>query len=487
MDLTAVQQFVRDTSGLVFDVMGVTKLHERVGDRMRRLGIASVAHYLQCLRRDETEFNTLISLLTVNETYFFREPAHLDVLTDRIVPETLRHKRPGDRIRILSAGCSTGEEAYSIVIALIEKFGSAIFASVDVLGIDIDADVLARAPAGVFAAHSFRGMGDAMKGRYFDGAGRNRYAIKETVKTKVRFLAVNLLSDTYPAALDGVDVIFYRNVSIYFQPVTRRSVFTKLASLLNERGYMFLASAETMSHDIGVLSLIEVGGVFLYQKRPASRDEGEPSPRPVAAAEADGARRRPAPRSARIGRGREPAGTDTADPRRLFEEAKALGSAGNYDDALRRLDLLIARVPSFVAAHPLKACILVKAGRWDEAEGACLDGLARDAWRVDLHLFLGVIARARGDDDTAVKRFREAIYARSSCWPAHFHLAEIYQASGDLERSSREYDIALRLVQGQGTLDLDLGVFAGACDVEEMARVCGQRAARARRMSRSRR
>lgn len=144
--------------------------------------------------------------------------------------------------------------------------GAAAKAFCTVIGADIDNDAVRKAEKGIYSTLSFRGLSEDLRERYFEPLPGNMYRIKDCIRDLVEFRKLNLLGDDYPSELSGTDVIFYRNVSIYFESDTQRHIFTKLAGLLNDNGYLFVSSTETLSHNIGVLSLVEIDGVFLYEK-----------------------------------------------------------------------------------------------------------------------------------------------------------------------------------------------------------------------------
>ena len=263
--LAPIKELVRDHCGLSFEDGRETLLAEGIRTRQEKRGIASLDAYLDVLSRDAVEVGRLVSLITVNETYFFREAAHFAILVEKLIPELWASRGGLGRLKIVCAGCSTGEEPYTIAIALQEKFGPGFGSRISVVGFDIDAEALDKARQGLYAAHSFRGVPERIRATHFAPEG-SRYRINETCRRAVTFVAQNICGDTYAEALSDVDVLFYRNVSIYFQPDVQQRIFRNLAGLLHEQGYLFLSSTETFCHNIGVLSLLERDGIFLYRK-----------------------------------------------------------------------------------------------------------------------------------------------------------------------------------------------------------------------------
>ncbi len=495
MDLTPFKNLVKGECGLCFEDIREATLRDGICARMAATGTKSHAKYLTCLLSDHNELNSLVNLLTVNETYFFREAAHLQMLSDRIVPELLGRKNTGEKIKIVSAGCSTGEEPYSIAMALMEKYGAGIRSSLSIIGVDIDSDAIGKAGEGVFSGHSFRGFPDELRAKYFAADGPNRFKIKDALKEGVSFRRLNLLSDEYSEALRGVDVVFYRNVSIYFEPETQKRIFAKLAGCLNERGYLFVSATETLSHNIGTLSLIELDGLFLYQKKiEFSVDERRAGAAKNAGAKdrryklpgfpipphASGPAARPGTPPAKRAQGGAAALQDPkdtlaerrSDTRSAFQEALLLARDKRYEDALSRIEELLRRDPVFVKAHMLKAGILINMKRMDEAERVCLESIETDQWCLEGYLLLGLIAKIRNDEEAAIKRFKESLYIQSSCWLAHFYLAELYRLRGELERARCKYEVVVKLL-GKGDLhEHGLTFFPLSFPAEHIVHLC---------------
>ena len=229
MDLTPFSNLIKDRCGFSFNDIRTAILEDSIRKRMSEIGAESCTKYFNSIVDSRAEFCQLINLLTVNETYFFREPAHLDVLATRIVPALLAVKtKPNDKLKIVSAGCSTGEEPYSIIIKLMEKYGPGAQNLVSVTGFDIDSHALATARKGVYSGHSFRGFSDNLREKYFERAGESGYRVRDVVRNSVEFVELNLFSEAYPDEVRDADIIFYRNVSIYFERDTQKLIFGNL-------------------------------------------------------------------------------------------------------------------------------------------------------------------------------------------------------------------------------------------------------------------
>ncbi len=271
MDLTQVEKLFREKTGLGIRADMLGKVAEAIETLMSRRGVRDRGEYLTLIAGDADAFHEIVDLLTINETYFYREAAQLEVFARRLVPRILADRGPEHRLRVLSAGCSTGEEPYSLVIALLENHcaipGRLHFS---VTGVDIDRTAVLKAREGIFGGRSFRSLDTRVLDRYFTPLEHSRYRIREDIRRMVTFDFHNLLETPYPPALREMDVVFYRNVSIYFESEIQKRIFRNLADILNPSGYLVVSSTETLSHDFRLLRLTEIDGVFLYAKADAA-------------------------------------------------------------------------------------------------------------------------------------------------------------------------------------------------------------------------
>ena len=280
VDLLPFQALVQQRSGLQVEALAESSLMVAVQKRMSATQTKPSSAYYTRLLADDAEFDELVSLLTINETYFYREPRQLELLTELFLPTLLA--RLGDSplrpLRILSAGCSTGEEPYSIAIAVREKFGESASRLVSISAGDIDQHALQRARQAYFPEYSFRATPREWRERYFTHEGNRGYRLDETIRAMVEFNPLNLLDGDLPERLADFDVIFFRNVSIYFDAPSRERILRTLHAALRETGYLLLGTAETLANDVGVFQLREDRRGFYFVK-----GDARPAPQPARA------------------------------------------------------------------------------------------------------------------------------------------------------------------------------------------------------------
>ena len=458
-ELQPFQDMIRLRCGLVLDGLRQDVLSTAVRRRMEATGASSPSLYFAQVMAAEDEFQELVSLMTINETYFYREPEHLDLLVDHLMPLLL----PGRHlpVRILSAGCSTGEEPYSIAIALLERFGEAAAGMVQILAGDIDHHALAKARAARYGAFSFRGLTPELTSRYFRRVGRDDLVVADAARRMVRFFHCNLLDQPFPIELADLDVVFFRNVSIYFDAATRRKIQTTLRQAMSDRGVLITGTAETLANDLGLFHLVEHRGIFHFCRMPApdgGAKDGRGSPIgacPVSAVP-------PAPlASAEIAR------LVPADPPvepgpevPMVDRVRGLIRDKRFADALTLLGAVATGNGATLLV--LRAYARLMARDFAAADADAAAALAVDEWSVEAMVVRGLAAKWRDRPDQAIRWFRQAVYCRRDCWAAHFYLGELYRAQGHEDPAQRCYRVALQRIgvdpDPDGGLSLPLGL-----------------------------
>ncbi len=255
-------------SGVQFAVNKRYFVDRRIAERARANGCATFRDYFITLRFDATgaELQELINLLTVNETYFFRENYQLDALARSVLPEiAARRRRPGDTITIWSLPCSTGEEAYSIAIAVLDGWPQSDQFNVEIEASDIDTKVLTQAKTGVYGARSLMNVTSDQRARYFRPLGAD-YQIIPEMRESIDFFQLNISNKSEMALHHNVDVIFCRNMLIYFDDVSRREAVEAIYESLVPGGFVFLGHSESMSRMSSLFTPRRMGGCTVYQR-----------------------------------------------------------------------------------------------------------------------------------------------------------------------------------------------------------------------------
>ncbi len=250
------QELIYKTAGIRLSSQKKGLLSSRLIRRMKKLDIDSFYEYYRMLKDDNDELVEMLNCISTNTTHFFRENHHFEFLKDKIMPELLRIKSFEKTIRIWSAGCSTGEEPYSIAISVCEALkefgvkGSGLMDGWDIkiLATDISTKVLDAAQRGIYEYEAVSEMSEYLMNQYFlKGTGDNigKVKVRDFLKDMIRFRRLNLKDRTYPFKR-RFDVIFCRNVMIYFDEGMKQHVLSMFHRHLSEGGYLFLGHAETM-------------------------------------------------------------------------------------------------------------------------------------------------------------------------------------------------------------------------------------------------
>ena len=478
--LAPFKELLLRTCGSSFENEREKALSTAICRRMTALGRDGYGAYYTQLQSDQDELLRLTELLTVNETYFLREPDHLNLMVDMLLPELMvaRNMRP---IRILSAGCSTGEEPYSIALLLYERFGIASARMFTITGVDIDSTVIASAKLGLYGRSSFRGMSQALLERYFEPVGLGEFRVRDFIRKMVGFEVVNLLGNSYPERMQSPDIILYRNVSIYFPEPVQREIFAKLAEILVVGGCLLVGAAETIHHDIGILSLVSQNALFFYRKTPPQIfEERRSSSRRLSFPETSqvGSTYCTTSHAAKIAATTQTEQVSVTSPKQSpqaiqkdvkeqFNAAVQLAHARQYDKALSVLDDIIVQDTGFEKAYCLKGSLLLSLSRFGESRIVCETILQRDTLCLIAYLMLGMLARQDGDNDEAMRRFREAIYLDPACWLAHFYSAEIMYMQQDVKRAKSGYETAVRILEKGSIKELGQAFFPLSFNAEQ--------------------
>jgi chemotaxis protein methyltransferase CheR len=240
------------------------RLHERIGKTESR----DFRNYFAALRLQNSteEMQHLINLMTVNETYFFREDYQFAALVSGMLPELARNKKNGDAIRIWSLPCSTGEEPYSIAIYILDRWSRADDFDVEILASDIDTRVLASAKAGIFGERSLQKLSPAERERYFARIGTDQFQIRQEIRESIDFSKLNVMDTLHMQRYHDVDVIFCRNLLIYFDDVSRRQAVEAMYESLAPGGFICLGHSESMSRMSSLFQPRKFSETIVYQK-----------------------------------------------------------------------------------------------------------------------------------------------------------------------------------------------------------------------------
>jgi chemotaxis protein methyltransferase CheR len=265
-DLKLLGDLIQERFGLTFEGLRQEILASRLGPRLRELHLDSPRAYYEYLRfhpQRDAEFDRLPALVTNNETYFFRETRQVEVLVEHVVPER-RAAAPGRPLRLLSAGCSSGEEPYSVGIAL-QNAGLAPGRAWEMDACDLNAERIARAREGCYEEGSLRACDPETRRRYFTPEGE-RFRLRERYRGGIRFFQSNLLAPGFALERAAYDAVLCRNLLIYFCDLAFDRLIALFSRSILPGGYLFLGHSESLFDRPTDLVPVVLGGSVVYRK-----------------------------------------------------------------------------------------------------------------------------------------------------------------------------------------------------------------------------
>ena len=264
-DFDFLRRLSNQRTGIVVTDDKFDMFYSRLARRVRSLGLQSFADYCDCLEQPahDGEIIELVNALTTNLTSFFRENHHFEYLAKQVLPEFAQRNRTGRALRLWSAGCSTGEEPYSLAMVLAEQENLLRGWDIEVLASDIDSNVLAQASAGIYPINRVESLPRARLKKFLQkgrGAQQGKARVRDNIRRYIRFEQINLMERL---AVEMKDVIFCRNVIIYFDRETKAQLLDKFADHLVDGGYLFIGHSESLHR---VTNRFELIGHTVYRK-----------------------------------------------------------------------------------------------------------------------------------------------------------------------------------------------------------------------------
>lgn len=458
--LSSLSALISSLMGLHFPEQRYADLERGVVAATRDFGFSDTLEFIRWLKTatlSKHHVEALAAHLTVGETYFFRDTDSFKALEENILPAIVSVRKEAPRLRIWSAGCSTGEEPYSIAILIKRMFHLFKDWNVAILGTDINPRALKRASDGVYTEWSFRGTPQWLKDGYFrkkDGF----YEIAPEIKQMVTFSFLNLAEDVYPSLLsntNAMDMILCRNVLMYFSPEVAGRVIRGFHNALLDGGYLFLSPTEGLRMISYPFRVINLDNTTVYRKgrMDASKDSFAHASAPLRHVLTQSAGKEwtfglnepvikeeaPAPPPFEASHASAPLPAPSkADAERLFKE-------GSYAEAARVLEGIVSIKGADESATGLLARAYANQGSLERAAEWCEKAIASDNLNPMRHYLLATILQEQGRPEDAVKSLRKALYLDHDFVLAHFVLGNLLVRLGDTDGAVRQYRNALRL------------------------------------------
>ncbi len=451
-------RFVAEQMGLHFPPEREADLQRGIRSAAREFGFEDVADCIQWLMSaplTRSQIEILAGSLTVGETYFFREKRTFEIFEEHVLPELAQLRRGGEqRLRLWSAACCSGEEPYSIAISLRKTLPDFADWHVTILGSDINPRFLQKASKGVFTEWSFRNAPSWLKEGHFEKVENEHWEILPEIKRMVSFSHINLAEDVYPSLLNdtnAMDIIFCRNVLIYFAPEQVKKVIENFYRCLTEGGWLVLSPSETSHVLFPQFVPVNFDGAVLYRKdsartRPVDRrapqvEETGPvffEPQTELVLETVAAEPQ------------EPAEPTTAEPPPgAYDQAFALYEQGRYAETAETLAAPLSSPPVEPQAMALMARALANQGKLAEALVWCDKAIAADKLNPGAHYLRASVLHEQGSLIESAQSFKRALYLNPDFVPAHFALGNLARHEGKFREADKHFENALALTRGR--------------------------------------
>jgi chemotaxis protein methyltransferase CheR len=474
-NLSRLGEFVASRLGLSFPRPRLRDLERGIGSAAAELGFedgAACVEWLLSSPLKRSHIETLAGHLTVGETYFFRDRKIFQTLEEALLPELIQNRRQdGKRIRIWSAGCSTGEEPYSIAILLSRMIPDLSGWSVPILATDINVRSLRKAAEGLYGRWSFRDVEPRIKEEFFNKKDGGRLEVLPGIRKMVTFSYLNLVEDTYPSLFNNttaMDIIFCRNVLMYLVPDLAMKVVQNFHRCLSEGGLLIVSPCELSGQMFPQFACLSFPGAMIYRKE---TDSSRPSGFPPRAPGGPAVPSTPAGgfvHGFSAGPEREAGGVElvphetsefqsaaqslpSAVPVRddLYSEALALYEAGRYTHAMEKTGELLSHYPSDAVAMALLARIHANCGKLAEALQWCEKAISTDKLRAGSYYLIATILLELGQTEAGTVSLKRALYLDPNFIAAYVALGNLSRRLHRDRESVKYFENALSLLSGR--------------------------------------
>lgn len=476
--LVRVSEAVATQMGMFFPADRHRELQRGLRNAAHELGFANLEaclHALQTASLSRAQIETLARHLTIGETYFFRDQRSFEALENRILRPMIADRRgKAQTLRLWSAACSSGEEAYSLAILLREILPCPQEWNITLLATDLNPGALERARHAEYSAWSFRALPLALRDKYFHSSDNKRYALCDSVKAMVRFEYLNLIEDAFPSPLSdtlAMDLILCRNVLMYFQPSAAQEVIHKMYRSLVDGGYLLTSANEGPLISYKPFVALNFPGSIVYRKAENAANFQAAPPAATSRAAKPPLAKSPAVQSKSAATGKPRGLPSTAMPAaapatradatpvaatlpaKSFEEqlqlAQGLFDAGEYSATVAALEKSLATANSSqkCEAATLLARCYANENKLDEARRWCETALGFHKLEPRLYYLRGTILQEQGEWDAAAASLRQALYLDHKFLAAHLALGNIMRTLEKIPESQRHFSNALQLLK----------------------------------------
>jgi chemotaxis protein methyltransferase CheR len=469
--LNRFSEFVAAQIGLHFPEQRLSDLERGIRSSLQEFGFKDTESCIKWLLSSpltKNQIEILASHLTVGETYFFRDNKSFEILAEHILPELIHRRKSAEKsLRIWSAGCATGEEPYSIAILLKKLIYDPGDWNITILATDINPRFLQKASEGLYSEWSFRDTPRWVKEGYFSKTKQGHFEISPSIKKVVKFSYLNLIDDTYPSLTNNtnaMDVIFCRNVLMYFDQERQKKVIQNLYRCLVDGGQLIVSPSETSHVFFSEFRMVNLDGVIFYKKEREKARTAEDlihkdipyhltsentayslqPPIEYIAGQKSDVFFPQAPGKA------PPLETEVQTTEILqltpYEEALKLYKQGCYEEAADKIRFPLSNNKIRYETIALLARVYANQGKLSEALEWCEKAIVEDKMNPTCYYLLATIQQEKGHVEEAVKSLRRALYLDQKFVLAHFALGNLTLQQGNFKEAKKHFENVLSLL-----------------------------------------
>jgi len=387
-------------------------------------------NYLKINSKNSIEFEKLVNSLTTKETYFFRNDGHFEIFEKYILPEIIKTRRNERKIRIWSAGCSTGEEAYSIAIILHKLLQNTKDWDIMILATDINKEYLEIAKSGLYGSWSFReNLEENILNNYFIEKN-GKFEIIPKIRGIVSFVNHNLVegySNSLPFAPESMDIIFCRNVMIYFKKNRFKKVVSMFYDLLTTNGYLFVSNSDLIFPLFKKFQIKHFQEAIVFQKSEIIADR-------IIGKDCDSIQHKEEK-------------LDKLTKEDTFKKDFLSLKGNKVDETLEKFYRKLEENPDFIEDYVKIAKMFVDKGDLEKAYEWCMKAIQEDKLNVEAYFILSMVFEEQHNYDKAVKTLKKVIYLDNTHVLGYYSLGNLYQRLDDIKQSEKYYRNAIRILE----------------------------------------
>jgi len=444
-DYNKLGKIIETSTGIKLGPKDHQRIKKIVSERVKKLGSPSWKDYNKLIssKSGKKELKQVIEEITIPETYFFRDINQCNAFKNHIIShfKNKKSEKQKQKLKIWSAGCSSGEEAYTLAMIIIQNIPNYSSFDISITGTDINHTSIEKAKKGVYKDISFRGVSPEIITRFFKNK-KNSYTISDQVKRLVNFKIFNIMLKNqrkYSFQFSEFDIIFCRNVLIYFDETIIRNIFNGFFHALALDGYIILGHSEANLAPGSLFKPVRAKGTYLYQK---NQKKYQPEPR---------SELRVVPASFAFDKNKPAAkkiDSASQNPDQLiYKEALALYFAERYGNAKNIINKLLKDKNPAMEFLILAALIRINLGDFERAIAYVRKIQLKDEFMPEAHFIFGLIYENENFSEHAISSYQTALFLNSKFFLSYFRLAHIYKTLGNKSKSLRAFKNALNVAE----------------------------------------